>query len=225
MWYPGENGLGYTAEEDKLRLAAIAEGGWGAQEKITIMRDERRRRERAEQMRRQWVKSDEGRAFQKLAQSFEACEKLLSEASGAEQQAREVDEQNYNVYAKLRENLEHANRAPRCCYRKSSGELCRAPKMKGQEYCCMHLAMTTAKQDKFELPPLDDANSVQVAITQGARGLLDGTLDEKRAMRLAYYLQLAVTNVGRVNFEPPEDEEFEDEEEEQQGQEQATAAE
>jgi hypothetical protein len=224
MWDPRENALGYTPEEDKLRLKAIAEGGWAAQEKITMMRDERRRRERLEQMRRKWVKSEEGRAFQKLAQSFEACEKLLSEDADAEQQAQEVDEENYAVYTKLRENLEHANRAPRCCYRKTSGELCRAPKMKGQEYCCMHLAMTTAKQDKFELPPLDDANAVQVAITQGARGLLDGTLDEKRAMRLAYYLQLAVSNVSRVSFEPLEDEEFEDEEE-GQAEEETTAAE
>lgn len=74
--------------------------------------------------------------------------------------------------------------------------------MKGQQYCCMHLAMTKAKEETFELPPLEDANAVQVAIAQGARGLLNGTLDEKRAMRLAYYLQLAVTNVTRVNFEP-----------------------
>ncbi|HSM87838.1 MAG TPA: hypothetical protein VLT16_16910 [Candidatus Limnocylindrales bacterium] len=45
-----------------------------------------------------------------------------------------------------------------------------------------------------------------MAITQGARGLLDGTLDEKRAMKLAYFLQLAVTNVSRVDFEPHEEE-------------------
>ena len=66
----------------------------------------------------------------------------------------------------------------------------------------MHLAMTRAEKDTFELPPLDDPNAIQVAITNAARGVMNGTLEEKRAMRLAYYLQLAVTNVGRVNFEP-----------------------
>ena len=41
------------------------------------------------------------------------------------------------------------------------------------------IAMTKAKEETFELPPLEDANSVQAAIAQGARGLLNGTLDEK----------------------------------------------
>jgi hypothetical protein len=212
---PRENVMGYTAEEEKLWIAAVRSNSFQEQEKVRMMRDERRCRERQEQMRRQWADSEEGRAFQKLAQSFEACEKLLSGDPEAQTQAQELGEENYDVYAKLQKNLELANRAPRCCYRKTSGELCRAPKMKGQEYCCMHLAMTTAKQDKFELPPLDDANAVQVAITQGARGLLDGTLDEKRAMRLAYYLQLAVTNVSRVNFEPSEDQYDEEQDEEE----------
>ena len=64
----------------------------------------------------------------------------------------------------------------------------------------MHLATTEAND--YALPPLDDANAVQVAITQCARGLLEGTLDEKRAMKLAYFLQLAATNLSRVAFEP-----------------------
>ena len=125
----------------------------------------------------------------------------MEENPEAPSQAAQLGEEKYDIYAKLRENLDRANRAPRCCYLKSSGELCKAPKIKGQQYCCMHLAMTKA-EDEFELPPLDDPNAVQVAITRGARGLLNGTLDEKRAMKLAYFLQLAVTNVNRVAFEP-----------------------
>jgi len=43
---------------------------------------------------------------------------------------------------------------------------------------------------------------------------VDGTLEEKRATRLAYLLQLAMSNVGRVSFEPEEEEEGEEVEEE-----------
>ncbi|MGZ7099201.1 MAG: hypothetical protein ACXVJ8_12040 [Candidatus Angelobacter sp.] len=111
-----------------------------------------------------------------------------------------------DIFTMLRENLEKANRAPRCEYQKSNGQMCRAPKMRGEKYCCMHLAIEAARPKQFSLPALEDANAIQVAITKGAQGLLDGTLEEKRATRLGYYLQLAMSNVGRVNFEPAEGE-------------------
>lgn len=69
----------------------------------------------------------------------------------------------------------------------------------------MHLAMEAARPKKFSLPALDDANAIQVAITKGAQGVLDGTLDEKCATKLARYLQLAASNVGKVHFEPDEE--------------------
>jgi hypothetical protein len=93
--------------------------------------------------------------------------------------------------------------------------------MRGQKYCCMHLAMEAARPKQFSLPALDDANAIQVAITKGAQGLVDGTLEEKRATKLAYYLQLAISNVGRVNFEPEDEEEEEEEEEEDMEEEEA----
>jgi hypothetical protein len=85
----------------------------------------------------------------------------------------------------------------------------------------MHLAMEAARPKQFSLPALDDANAIQVAITKGAQGLVDGTLEEKRATKLAYYLQLAISNVGRVNFEPEDEEEEEEEEEEDMEEEEA----
>jgi len=71
----------------------------------------------------------------------------------------------------------------------------------------MHLAMEAARPTKFSLPALDDANSIQVGLTKTAQGLVDGTLDEKVATKLAYVLQVAMSNVDKVNFEPEEDEE------------------
>jgi len=199
MWDPRENAQGFTKEEYELWLNAP---DWNEKQKVVRMRDERRQREREEQLRQQWDNSEEGKLFKKLAESFAACKRVLKQNPNAEQQAAQLGEKNYDVYAKLKENLERANQAPRCCFVKTSGELCKAPKVKGQQYCCMHLAMMAAKEKEFELPPLDDPNAIQVAITRGARGVLDGTLDEKRSMKLAYFLQLAVTNVNRVKFEP-----------------------
>jgi hypothetical protein len=200
-WDPRENALGFTEEEEKVRLAR--RGHIDDFHKAVEMRDARRERERQEQLRQQWENSDEGRAFQKLAQSFSACEKLVRAQPEAEERAEQFGNAKYDVYTKLKENLEKANRAPRCSYPKASGELGRAPKTKGQQYCNMHLAMTQTMEEQFELPPLDDANAIQAAITDTARRVAKGKLDEKTSMRLAYFLQLAVTNVTRVNFEPP----------------------
>ena len=51
-------------------------------------------------------------------------------------------------------------------YPRSGGKPCRAPKVRGQKYCNMHLAMEAARPTKFSLPALDDANSIQVALTK-----------------------------------------------------------
>lgn len=203
MWDPRENALGFTEEEDKIWMAG--RGDWQKQQVAVQMRDERRQRERAEQLKQQWDNSEEGRLFQKLSDSFAECKRLLTRNPELAPKAEQLGDKNFSVYEKLRENLERANRAPRCSYMKTNGELCKAPKIKGQERCCMHLAMKKTENEDFELPPLDDPNAVQVAITRGARGVMDGTLDEKRAMKLAYFLQLAVTNVGRVKFEPEDE--------------------
>jgi hypothetical protein len=43
------------------------------------------------------------------------------------------------------------------------------------------------------------------AIAKGAQAVVDGKLDYKQASILGYYLQLALSNVGRVDFkEEPE---------------------
>ncbi|HLY97703.1 MAG TPA: hypothetical protein VKT33_01420 [Candidatus Angelobacter sp.] len=140
---------------------------------------------------------------------YEACKEYLDHQPGLEQAAEEIDPDNHRIYAQLRSNLERANLAPRCAHIKASGERCRAPKVRGRRFCNMHLAMQARGKQAFELPVLDDPNSVQLAIMRGAQGLVDGTLEHKQASLLAYYLQLASNNVGKVNFEPPDKEEGE----------------
>jgi len=114
----------------------------------------------------------------------------------------ELDEVNQKILDRMRSRIQRAQMAPRCRKLKQDGEYCHAPRLRGKKFCHMHLALEDARPQKIGLPTLEDQNGIQVAIQKGAQGLLDGTLDRKDAGLLAYYLQLAVSNVNKVNFEP-----------------------
>jgi hypothetical protein len=176
-------------------------------DRVWAVRDERRRREAEEELREQWPQTEAARLFTQLGEAFNACQKLVEQNPAIEAAAKLADGERHDVFTMLRDNLEKANRAPRCEYPRSGGRPCRAPKVRGQKYCNMHLAMEAARPTKFNLPALEDANSIQVGLTKTAQGLVDGTLEEKVATKLAYILQVAMSNVGNVNFEPEEEEE------------------
>jgi hypothetical protein len=199
-----ENYDGFTEEEEHLWRTTVKTGE--DMRRVHGIRDARRKREHEEELKEQWPGTEAGRLFTQLGEAFAACQKLMESNPAVQPVAQLADGERHDIFTMLRDNLEKANRAPRCEYMKSDGQYCRAPKMRGQKYCCMHMAMEAARPTKFSLPPLDDANAIQVAITKGAQGLVDGTLDEKRATKLGYYLQLAMSNVSKVNFEPEEEE-------------------
>ncbi|HZQ91518.1 MAG TPA: hypothetical protein VFA60_06980 [Terriglobales bacterium] len=50
------------------------------------------------------------------------------------------------------------------------------------------------------VPPLEDADAIQLALTDLARAVLAETVDLKRASVLAYILQTAVSNLKRVEL-------------------------
>ena len=206
-----ENWEGFTEEEERLWRETVKTGEDMA--RIFKMQKERRRREEQEELKEQWPSTEAARLFTQLGETFTACQKLLERDPEIEETAKLADGERHDVFTMLRDNLEKANRAPRCEYPKSGGRPCRAPKVRGQKYCNMHLAMEAARPTKFNLPALEDANSIQVALTKTAQGLVDGTLDEKVATKLAYVLQVAMSNVDKVDFEPEEEEELEEVEE------------
>ena len=195
---------GSTKRSGKLYQQAKTTEDYSA---VDRMRDERHRREREEEPKEQWPSTEAARLFTQLGEAFTACQKLMEQNPAIEAAAKLADGERHDVFTMLRDNLEKANRAPRCEYPRSGGQPCRAPKVRGQKYCNMHLAMEAARPTKFSLPALDDANSIQVALNKTAQGLVDGTLEEKVATKLAYVLQIAMSNVGKVNFEPEEVEE------------------
>jgi hypothetical protein len=197
---------GFTKEEAELWSTTVKTGE--DMDRVWAIRDARRRREAAEEeLREQWPQTEAARLFTQLAEAFTACQKLVEQNPQIQETAKLADGERHDVFTMLRDNLEKANQAPRCEKQKSNGQTCRAPKMRGEKYCCMHLALEAARPTKFSLPALDDANSIQVGLTKTAQGLVDGTLDEKVATKLAYVLQVAMSNVDKVNFEPPEEEE------------------
>jgi hypothetical protein len=65
----------------------------------------------------------------------------------------------------------------------------------------MHEMLEEARPEKINLPSLGDARAIHAAIAKGAQAVVDGKLETKQAAILGYYLQLALSNVGRVDFE------------------------
>jgi hypothetical protein len=65
----------------------------------------------------------------------------------------------------------------------------------------MHEMLEEARPTKINLPNLGDAHAIHAAIAKGAQAVVDGKLDYKQASILGYYLQLALSNVGRVEVE------------------------
>ena len=103
-----------------------------------------------------------------------------------------------------------------CDYVKPNGEFCGTPPLQGRDYCHWHLSCVgrRAKADKQEvtleymvapldLPPLEDANSIQVAIMQVMDALVRRRIGPRISGQLFYALQIASSNLKLgVNFKP-----------------------
>jgi hypothetical protein len=73
--------------------------------------------------------------------------------------------------------------------------------MKGYDYCYAHDRMRQVRPEKLALPPLEDANSVQLAIMMVQKALIDDEISEKKAGLLLYSIQIAGSNVAYTTFE------------------------
>ena len=97
---------------------------------------------------------------------------------------------------------------------KTNGVWCGSPALHGQDYCYFHDQWRRTKPNlnraaqppaAFELPLLEDANAIQVALQRVIQAILDGQLDNKKAGLILYALQTASSNLKRTNFEPAEE--------------------
>jgi hypothetical protein len=208
------DGFGYRNGEDARGMIEEERELWSQAQthdaRLVIMqqRDERRRREHTalekEQERRAWLTTRAGQLLKQLGECFAAYRECLMEDPRLQEKALEFDEVNQKIFDRMKTNMERAHSAPRCRYEKANGATCRAPRVRGKKYCHMHLMLEEARPTRISLPSLGDANAIQAAIAKGAQAVVDGKLEQKQASILGYYLQLALSNVGRVNFEEQE---------------------
>jgi hypothetical protein len=194
----GEDCRGFTGEEIALFSKAKS---MEEREMVMQQRDERRLREHKELERQEWGRTQAGQLLKQLGEAFEAYRQCVVEDPQLQEKALEFDEVNQKIFNKMKSTIARANSAPRCQYPKGNGETCRAPRIRGKKYCHMHLMMEEARPVKLRLPNLADAAGIHGAIATGAQAVVDGKIDYKQASILGYYLQLALSNVGKLDFE------------------------
>jgi len=202
----GEDVLGLDEEERELWEHAYTDP---QRAEITKQRDARRLEEHQEVEKQEWSATRAGQLLRKLGECFAEYKECLAHDPQLMEKGLEFDEMNQKIFNKMRNSIERANNAPRCRHPKAGGGTCRAPRVRGKKYCHMHEMLEAARPEKIDLPNLGDACAIHAAIAKGAQAVVDGKLDYKQASILGYYLQLALSNVGRIDFEPEPEEQYE----------------
>jgi hypothetical protein len=100
----------------------------------------------------------------------------------------------------------------RCQHIKINGTQCGSPALRRNKFCFFHKKWheqrirINGRQARgarsINLPVLEDANSIQVAIMQIMRMTMAGELDTRKAGLLLYGLQTASSNLRHTDFEP-----------------------
>ncbi len=102
---------------------------------------------------------------------------------------------------------------PRCQHVKMNGTQCGSPALRRRRHCFFHerirrerakIAADTSAQRGFDLPLLEDANSVQVALMKTIQMLGSGRMDHRTAGLILYALQTASVNLRNAQFEVDE---------------------
>ena len=75
--------------------------------------------------------------------------------------------------------IERAHRTQRCAHIHLSGRPCGSPALSGRRLCYFHDRARRPQRPNYDLPLLEDATSIQFALTQVVRALQDKALDTK----------------------------------------------
>ncbi len=106
--------------------------------------------------------------------------------------------------------------APRCRHIKVNGTQCGSPALRHKNFCFYHQHDRPVKVECYSegpyasgeiaLPLFEDAHSVQAVIRQVVQMVLQKRLDRKTASLLLYALQIASSNLKRMELEKPQPE-------------------
>jgi hypothetical protein len=140
------------------------------------------------------------RLVAELSEAYKACAGFMTRHPELVRKVGGAEAQEHDLYLKLRQNLERADDAPRCDKVREDGTVCGSPQMTGYAYCYAHERMLQARPRKLALPPVEDANSIQMAIMMVQKALIDDEISEKKAGLLLYSLQIAASNVKNTTF-------------------------
>jgi hypothetical protein len=97
-----------------------------------------------------------------------------------------------------------------CRHILTSGYKCKSPALRGQPFCYFHTAdrryatTNTASVDSLQLPTIEDAAGVQVAINQVFRALASHRIDRRQAGVYFYGLQIAARLARKSDEKPSE---------------------
>ena len=100
----------------------------------------------------------------------------------------------------------------RCQHIKVNGTQCGSPALRSARFCYFHerwrdqrISLSAEPHNApaaLDLPVLEDANSIQVALMQVMRLLMSGQIEHRTASLMLYGLQTASSNLRVADFEP-----------------------
>jgi hypothetical protein len=152
------------------------------------------------------AQDEAARLVRELGEAYKRCSEFMEQNPEMGVRVQDAEAREHELYLKLRANLEQADLAPRCEKVREDGTQCGGPQMKGHNYCYAHERMLRARAEKLELPALEDANAIQMAVMLVQRALIDDEISEKKAGLLLYSLQIAASNVKNTTFCEEDDE-------------------
>ncbi|HET9182512.1 MAG TPA: hypothetical protein VFP59_10285 [Candidatus Angelobacter sp.] len=159
----------------------------------------------------EWARSEPGKMCVEMYAKFQEYKKFLEEHPWArdprgylEKYAEhelfaavlgEVSNHQAERAERDRKNLEKAQLAARCEHVFMDGERCGAPRMRGKKLCRMHDRLEAANTEKLDLGPMEDPESIPLAIKRLLAAILEGTVDSKLVGQLTNLINVAAWNV------------------------------
>jgi hypothetical protein len=102
----------------------------------------------------------------------------------------------------------------KCLHVMVDGAYCGSPAVRHEHFCYYHQRQReqrlkvdadharTSRNAPYKFPILEDANSIQVSLTQIMRLMADGKIDHKTASLMLYTLQIATANLKKTSLDP-----------------------